>query len=269
MRTSVLTFAFVIVVATASPTANAVDPATTYSPTRDTPLQRFTAPEDSARPGETFFYRAANAAAKGNHEFAAEMYRVSASWAYKPAQYDLGVMYFNGEGVPVDHALGMAWLALAAERDEDKDYGAARDLAYTKMSGAEFERANELWRDLRKTYGDDVALMRAKNRWLQVRRAATGSHLGEGTGHLTAGGRDVSGMNVNGKFKANTSTQTAFGITGAGAVDGSAAYSRLRTSDSPYDVKLKQPTGIATVKDIIPIGDGVPRSTEKDPKRFY
>ncbi len=67
---------------------------------------------------------------------------------------------------------------MAAERD-DKAYAAARDTAYTKMSGEEFERANVLWRDLRETYGDDTALKRAKTRWLQMRRAATGSHLGE------------------------------------------------------------------------------------------
>jgi len=48
------------------------------------------------------------------------------------------------------------------------------------------------------------------------------------------------------------------------------AYARLRKSDDPYDIKLKQPNATATVKDIIPIGDGV-KSTPPagKPSNFY
>ena len=52
--------------------------------------------------------------------FAIDMYENSASWAYKPAQYNLAVMYMNGEGVPVDKPRAMAWAALAAERSEQE-----------------------------------------------------------------------------------------------------------------------------------------------------
>lgn len=235
----------IVVAISMSASVNAADFAPSYGPATD-PTQRFGAPENSARPGETFFYKAARAASREEYKFAIDMYRVSASWAFKPAQYNLGVMYFNGEGVAVDRALGMAWLALAAERD-DKDYASARDIAYTKMSSEEFARANELWRDLRKTYGDQVALTRAKNRWLQVRRAATGSHLGAGMGPLLVGGRNTIGRN----------TFSAFDVTGAGAIDGSIAYRRSREADNPYDDKLKQPTGTVTVQDVIPGGDDV------------
>jgi hypothetical protein len=260
MRRSVpaltMTVCFAAVSFLASPNGVAADSDTAYSPTLDTPLQRFTAPEDSARPGESFFNRAVTALSKEDYGFAVNMYRVSASWAYKPAQYNLGVMYFNGEGVPADRALGMAWLALAAERD-DKAYAAARDTAYAKMSSEEFERANALWREMRGTYGDERALKRAKARWLQVRRAATGSHLGEGTGHLSVGGKSGVGRNYGLQGSTLADSRSAFGILGAGSVDGSEAYARLRQSDNPYDIKLKQQSGTATVKDIIPIGDGV------------
>ncbi|HEY0231212.1 MAG TPA: sel1 repeat family protein [Dokdonella sp.] len=226
----------------------AADALPEYSPGLKTPNQRFTAPEDSARPGETFFYRAASAVSKQDYAFALDMYRVSASWAFKPAQYNLGVMYFNGEGVPVDRARGLAWLALAAERG-DGDYIAARDRAYAELSADEFARANALWRELKDTYADPVALKRAANRWLQVRRAATGSHLGENLGHLAVGGGGRPGAD-SGRMMT-----TGFDLSGAGGVDGSMAYRRLNATNNPYDVKLEQPTGTTQVGDVIPVGD--------------
>lgn len=81
-----------------------------YTPTQ--PNQRGIGPADSARPGEMFFAKGVTAVSKKDYKFAVDMYRTSATWAYKPAQYNLGVIYFNGEGVAADHALGMAWLGL-------------------------------------------------------------------------------------------------------------------------------------------------------------
>jgi hypothetical protein len=200
----------------------------------------YATPEDKGRPGEKFYFDAVRAVGKKDYRFAIEMYEVSASWAYKPAQYNLGVIYTKGEGVPEDKPLGLAWLALAAERG-DKDYIAARDLAYSRMTDEDYERANAIWRDLKKNYADEVALKRAKQRWVQVRNEATGSHIGGATGPMLVGGRDTTGMRVVSdplnphSAKANSNTSTAFGITGPGAVDGSIAYRQMRESDNPYD----------------------------------
>jgi len=44
----------------------------------------------------------------------------------------------------------------------------------------------------------------------------------------------------------------------------------LRETDNPYDIKLKQPNGTATVEDIIPIGDGVKSAPPAGkPSNFY
>ena len=217
------------------------------------------APEDSARPGETFFYKGAHAELKGDTRFANDMFRIAASWAYKPAQYNLGVKYFKGEGVPQDKALGMAWLALAAERSEDEYFARARDLAYTQMTDEEFERANDLWREMRKTYGDATALKRARTRWIQVRNSRTGSHLGAGGAPVLVGGRSKFGRKPEGK--ALTESHYGFGVTGAGAVDASVAYRQLLESDNPYDVKFKEAKGTVTVEDVIPLGDDIQRPT--------
>src|ERR1700740_209129 len=51
------------------------------------------APEADARPGEYYFLLGAQAYRKHDYEHAIEMYQVAASWAYKPAEYNLGVIY--------------------------------------------------------------------------------------------------------------------------------------------------------------------------------
>jgi len=238
-----------------------------------TSQMRGSQPRDSARPGETFFAKGVTAVRKDDYEFAINMYQVSASWAYKPAQYNLGVIYTKGEGVPEDKPLGLAWLALAAERG-DKDYVAARDLACSRMTDEEYARANAIWRDLKKNYADEVALKRAKQRWVQVRNEATGSHIGGGTGPVQVGGRDATGMRVVSDpgnphaAKANSSTNNAFGITGPGAVDGSIAYRQMRESDNPYDAKFREPEGQVDVGDVIPVGDDVRRTPAGGPKRY-
>lgn len=217
------------------------------------------APEDEARPGEKFFQRAAEAYRKDDYAFAVDMYRVSASWGFKPAQYNLGLMYSQGDGIKADRALGLAWLALAAERG-DKDYSLARDLAYRDMSSEEFARANELWRDLSKDYGDRHALKRARNHWRQVRSAATGSHLGNGAGHGVVGGAGFG-------QKSGRYYREAWEITAGRQVDNSIAYRQLLDSDNPYDTKFILNAPRVTVESIIPIGDGVERKNDT-PRRF-
>ncbi len=183
-----------------------------------------------------------NAMARENYGFAVQMYRVSASWAHKPAQYNLGVMLLQRRRACRWTAhLGMAWLALAAERDEDKDYACGARPRLQPDEPDEFDRANALWRDMRKTYGDDVPLKRATNRWIQVRRS--GDRIASGRGNGTSccrGGRDVSGMNVNGQFKGEYLDAIRVRHHRPGAVDGSIAYSRLRSSDNPYGREIKR-----------------------------
>lgn len=206
--------------------------------------QPFVLPTDSARPGEKFFAMAVSAVRKNDYSFAVQMYKTSASWAYKPAQYNLGVIYSTGEGsIELNRPLGMAWLAMAAERGDPR-YATARDLAFSHLSPAEFEQANVLWREMKKTFGDAVALRRAKNRWAQVRSEATGSHLGANVGPLAVGGQSRS---------TSRGKTTSFDVTGTGAVDGSIAYRQLRATDDPYDPKITPQHGEVKVSPLIPV----------------
>jgi hypothetical protein len=245
-------------------------------------------PEDAARPGERFYFNAVRAFRNKDYAFTIDMYEVSASWGYKPAQYNLGVMYFKGEGVPVDRPRGMAWMALAAERD-DPTYVQAREVVYAELSKEEFARANDLWRELKTTYGDAVALPRAKARWAQVRSEMTGSRVG-GAGPLMIGAASGGGRVINivssmkdpskpmaktsaapdngGKSSVNGFATAAFGVLGGGGEDGSRAYRQLFESDNPYDPKFEwrnspAATGTATVG---PIRQASDRDADEQPR---
>ena len=46
-------------------------------------------------------------------------YRLAAEQGYDIAQYNLGVMYENGQGVPQDYKEAVKWYRLAAEQGYD------------------------------------------------------------------------------------------------------------------------------------------------------
>jgi hypothetical protein len=221
-------------------------------------------PEADARPGEYYFLLAVHAFRKNDFAFAIQMYQVAAAWAYKPAEYNLAIMYARGQGVPVDLPRGMAWMALAAERNE-KRYVDAREAVYAEMTKEQFDQANVIWRELKKTYGDEVALRRAKARWAQVKASMTGSRVGS-VGNMTVGIPNANGGDASFPKPANEAMKKALQslgmtmaqstatspaeVTGGEGIDASIAYRQFRESDNPYDPKFKaQAIGRATVGD--------------------
>ena len=226
--------------------------------TRALPYANGTTPEDDARPGEYYFKLGAFAFQHKDYAHAVKMYEVAASWAYKPAQFNLGVMYARGQGVAVDLPRAMAWMALASERG-DQEYVDAKETVYASMSKDQFEHANVLWRELRKTYGDAVAMPRAKARWAEVRNNATGTHVGSSAGHLYVGSPSPRVHPVaaaGGTVPDGHLGDMAAGMIPGDVVDGATAYHQLRESDNPYDPKFKRPEiGVATVEPLQPVKD--------------
>ena len=228
-------------------------------------------PEVDARPGEYYFMLGAQAYERHDYAHAIEMYRVAASWAFKPAEYNLGVMYARGQGVAVDLPQAMAWMALAAERNEPH-YVDAREAVYAELTKEQFEQANVIWRELKKTYGDEVALRRAKARWAEVKAKMTGSRVGS-VGNLQVGMPNPSTGDpsfqkiVNPEVKkalehqgVNTARSTVSSpaeVTGGQGIDASIAYRQLRESDNPYDPKFDRgAVGHATVGPLEPVKAG-------------
>lgn len=228
----------------------------------------YNTPEADGRPGEYYFHLGADAVRHKDYAHAIAMYKVAASWAFKPAEYDLALMYFRGDGVPMDRARGAAWMVLAAERNDSK-YARARDLMITSLSNAEFTQTNAIWQALKSTYGDDVALHRAKARWADVKASMTGSRVGDGALYLTVG----SGDGVQGPPLQNSIVPGApgtpvvvagWGLFSGTTTDGSIAYQQFQISDNPYDPRfLSGGGGTVTVGPLTPVKTGNDDSASK------
>jgi hypothetical protein len=209
-------------------------------------------PSSSARPGVYFFKKGVDAFKKDQTAFAIEMYETSAAYAYKPAQYNLAVMYAKGQGVAIDIPRAMAWSALAAERG-DRRYMAARDAINADLDDEQVARANAILAELIPKYADATAMRKAKSRWKDVKLEATGSHLGYvGTLKVGAPGAQAGGLQASSKEAEESTTygSTAWDISGGKQVDGSIAYRQLRESDNPYDPKFEVRTGTVKVGEI-------------------
>jgi hypothetical protein len=128
-------------------------------------------------PGKYFEYKAQFYLHNHDYRAALEMFELAGFWANKRAQYNAGMMYFNGLGVPVDKARGAAWLGIAAENHDDLTVAMLQS-AYTELSTAEKQQADGIWRDLDGKYGDAAAIPRALHQFAVETHNVTGSHVG-------------------------------------------------------------------------------------------
>jgi hypothetical protein len=135
--------------------------------------------EEPARflPGLYYFHKGCDYYDRGSFGAALDAWKIAAGWAVKDAQFDLGIAYFTGRGAAVDRPLGLAWLALAAER-KDAGFSTSLALAWQESTPVEHERANEHFRTLRPEYGDESALKRAQNKFQDEIDHITGSRVG-------------------------------------------------------------------------------------------
>lgn len=223
----------------------------------------FNTPESDGRPGVKFYYDGMTAYEHKDYEHAIYMLKVSASWAYKPAEYNLGILYFKGMGVAVNRPLGTAWMFLAAERGTSQ-YVYARHLMVTHLDSAERTEAYALLQKLEKTYGDKVALRRAKVQWARTKSSITGSRLGFTGNYVMVGSGNGAGPPaVYGESKsAPEAAGTPIAVNGwaifknGDVTDGSIAYRQFQQSDNPYDPAFIQNRGTATVKPLQQIKTG-------------
>lgn len=117
-------------------------------------------------PGKYFEQKAQFYLKKQDYATALRLFELSGYWADKVAQYNAGIMYFNGIGVPTDKVLGTAWLGIAAEA-HDSLADQALQAAYAELTPEQRIQADAAFRQLDEKYGDDVALDRALKRYEQ------------------------------------------------------------------------------------------------------
>ncbi len=89
------------------------------------------------------FEAAIDAHAAGRHAEAASRIRPLAEAGDDRAQYWLGIMYFEGKGVPQDDVRAYLWFGLAAEQG-NRAAGIGRDAIVPRMSAARLAEAERL-----------------------------------------------------------------------------------------------------------------------------
>ena len=257
-RTSLACLLCILPALPAMVAAQTLDLAPVYDSAEQDGLPSFApgTPESDARPGQYYFLLAAHAFQNEEYSYAINMYKVAASWAYKPAEHNLAVMYALGQGVPVDLPRAAAWMTLAAERKE-KSYVRALTRINAELTEQQTAQAGAILRELIPTYGDQHALVRAKRRWAQVRASMTGSRVGSQSSPMSVGVFAYGGTTST--FGGQMSSRVVFTpgeVTGSQSVDGSLAYQQLTASNNPYDSRFREQVGTATVGELTPVAGG-------------
>jgi TPR repeat protein len=88
-----------------------------------------------------------------DYKTAVKWYRLAAEQGFADAQYNLGLMYYNGQGVPQDYVRAHMWYNIAASSGKSKTASKNRDIVAEKMSSSQIETAQKLAREcIRKKY---------------------------------------------------------------------------------------------------------------------
>jgi len=90
--------------------------------------------------------QAAAAYESGNYEMALQGFRSLAYQGNAEAQYNLGVIYANGRGVPQDYVVAHMWFNLAASRG-DQEAAEMRDSIEKSMSAVQVAEAQKMARE--------------------------------------------------------------------------------------------------------------------------
>jgi len=131
-------------------------------------------------PGTPFLERGNMFYRQGDYEAAVGNYQLAARWADKLAQFNLGLMYVNGDGVERDPLRGWAWIKLSAERGYPKNVQLAEEI-WDQFTPEHREAARKiLEEELEPEFGDEVAVPRTTNEMKRMlaRTTSGGSRVG-------------------------------------------------------------------------------------------
>lgn len=131
----------------------------------------------SGHPDLLFRQLALKAYDKGEMRDAFRYFQRAALYGDKPSQGMVGEMFWRGQGVPEDRALGYAWMDLAAERGY-RDFALMRERYWNQMDAAQRERALAEGQAIYAKYGDAVAEPRLAQVLRRSSRSTTGSRTG-------------------------------------------------------------------------------------------
>ncbi len=128
-------------------------------------------------PGNESYSRGLHAWTDGRYFDARHRFERAAWWADKFAQYNLGAMYYRGDGVERQPARAWAWFELSAERGYSQ-FASTADAVWSELDSGQRDRAQSILAELESEYGDAVAIERTARVMRRRERNQTGSRLG-------------------------------------------------------------------------------------------
>ena len=93
--------------------------------------------------------------------------------------FNLGLILLRGDGITQDEPLGLAWLALSAERDKDQLQRQTLASAWKSASAETQDAATALWNSMKLKYADRVTLARAQNHYARRTSSFRGRFLAD------------------------------------------------------------------------------------------
>jgi len=98
----------------------------------------------------------------------------------KYAQYMVGYMHLNGEGIDSDRATALAWFRLAAERGEPL-LQRIRDEVVQQMTPSEVAVSDQIYLELWREIGDHALIMDLIHEDMDILRSQTGTRIPSGS----------------------------------------------------------------------------------------
>ncbi|TDJ31765.1 MAG: sel1 repeat family protein [Gammaproteobacteria bacterium] len=144
-------------------------------------------------PGDRLFLAGLEAYEGGRYDTAMTYLQDASLWANKPAQFNIGAMYHNGQGVEKDLVEAYAWFALSAERFDDARMNELRDQTLAQLTTEDQERAKVREQELLSEHGDDRRLAKVAKWFRNEKREVTGSRVGFSGSALTIYSMSASG----------------------------------------------------------------------------
>ena len=89
---------------------------------------------------------------RGDYATALKEYRPLAEQGHAAAQYNLGLMYANGKGVPQDYVQAHMWFNIAAAQDNE-NAREQRDIVAKRITPAQVAEAQALAREWMEKHG--------------------------------------------------------------------------------------------------------------------
>ena len=144
-------------------------------------------------PGDRLFLAGLEAYEDGKYDMAMTYLKDASYWANKPAQFNIGAMYHNGQGVEKDLVEAYAWFALSAERFGDAKMNELRDQTFAELTPDQQAQAKAREQELLAELGDDRRLAKVAMWFRKEKRDVTGSRVGFSGSALTIFSMSASG----------------------------------------------------------------------------